>query len=51
MWLGPAPKRPFNPNRFHYNWRFFWDYGNSELGNQGVHMLDAAIWAIQAMRG
>ena len=51
MWLGPAPLRPFNRNRFHYNWRFFWDYGNSELGNQGVHMLDAAIWAIQLMRG
>jgi predicted dehydrogenase len=50
-WLGPAPKRPFNPMRFHYNWRFFWDYGNSELGNQGVHMLDVAIWAIQKMRG
>jgi predicted dehydrogenase len=51
MWLGPAPSRPFNPNRFHYNWRFFWDYGNTELGNQGVHMLDAAIWGVQAMRG
>ncbi len=51
MWLGPAPKRPFNPNRFHYNWRFFWDYGNSELGNQGVHMLDVAMWAIEATRG
>jgi len=50
MWLGPAPKRPFNPNRFHYNWRFFWDYGNSELGNQGVHMLDVALWGIQMMR-
>ncbi|HWQ55700.1 MAG TPA: Gfo/Idh/MocA family oxidoreductase [Bryobacteraceae bacterium] len=50
-WLGPAPKRPFNTNRFHYTWRFFWDYGNSELGNQGVHMLDVAIWAIQKMRG
>jgi predicted dehydrogenase len=50
-WLGPAPARPFNPNRFHYNWRFFWDYGNSELGNQGVHVLDVAIWAIQKMRG
>jgi len=50
-WLGPAPKRPFNPNRFHYNWRFFWDYGNSEIGNQGVHVLDVAIWAIQKMRG
>lgn len=50
-WLGPAPKRPFNENRFHYNWRFFWDYGNSELGNQGVHVLDVAIWAIQKLRG
>jgi predicted dehydrogenase len=51
VWLGPAPKRPFNPNRFHYNWRFFWDYGNSEIGNQGVHVLDVAVWAIQKMRG
>ena len=50
-WLGPAPKRPFNRNRFHYNWRFFWDYGNTELGNQGVHMLDVAMWGIQALRG
>jgi len=51
QWLGPAPKRPFNVNRFHYKWRFFWDYGNSELGNQGVHMLDVALWGIQALRG
>jgi predicted dehydrogenase len=51
MWLGPAPKRPFNPVRFHYNWRFFWDYCNSELGNQGIHMLDIALWAIAEMRG
>ncbi len=50
-WLGPAPKRPFNPNRFHYNWRFFWDYGNSEVGNQGIHVLDVALWAIQKIRG
>ena len=51
VWLGPAPSRPFNPMRFHYNWRFFWDYGNSELGNQGVHMLDVGMWAIEKMRG
>ena len=51
LWLGPAPKRPFNQNRFHYNWRFFWDYGNTELGNQGVHMLDVAIQTVQTMRG
>jgi predicted dehydrogenase len=50
-WLGPAPKRPFNTNRFHYNWRFFWDYGNTELGNQGVHLLDVALWGIAKMRG
>src|ERR1035438_9104389 len=51
VWLGNAPKRPFNANRFHYTWRFFWDYGNTELGNQGVHMLDVALWGIQALRG
>ncbi len=51
VWLGPAPKRPFNKNRFHYTWRFFWDYGNTELGNQGVHMLDVAMMGIQNMRG
>jgi predicted dehydrogenase len=51
QWLGPAPKRPFNRNRFHYNWRFFWDYGNSELGNQGVHMLDVALMGIQRLHG
>lgn len=51
MWLGPAPNRPFNPLRFHYNWRFFWDYGNSELGNQGIHLLDIALWAISEMKG
>lgn len=51
VWLGPAPKRPFNANRFHYNWRFFWDYCNTELGNQGVHLLDIAMWGIQTLRG
>ena len=50
QWLGPAPARRFNPLRFHYNWRFFWDYGNSEIGNQGVHVLDVALWGIQAVR-
>jgi predicted dehydrogenase len=50
QWLGPAPKRLFNINRFHYKWRFFWDYGNSELGNQGIHMLDVALWGIQTLR-
>jgi len=52
MWLGPAPKRPFNPNRFHGNWRWFFDYGTGDLGNDGVHRLDMARWALEsAMTG
>lgn len=46
MWLGPAPQRPFNPNRFHYNWHWFWDYGNGDIGNQGVHEMDIARWGL-----
>jgi predicted dehydrogenase len=46
LWLGPAPLRPFNPNRFHYNWHWFWDYGTGELGNNGIHALDIARWAL-----
>ena len=42
-WLGPAPKRPFNPNRFHYEWHWNWDYGNGEIGNNGPHMTDLVI--------
>jgi predicted dehydrogenase len=46
LWLGPAPVRPFNPNRFHYNWHYAWDYGNGDLGNQGVHQMDIARWGL-----
>ncbi len=46
MWLGPAPKRPFNPNRFHYNWHWHWDYGCADLGNQGPHQMDIARWGL-----
>ena len=46
LWLGPAPERPFNPNRFHYNWHWFWDYGNGDLGNQGIHQMDLARWGL-----
>src|SRR5262245_49906314 len=46
LWLGPAPLRPFNPVRFHGNWRWFFDYGTGDLGNDGVHRLDYARWAL-----
>jgi predicted dehydrogenase len=46
LWLGPAPKRPFNPNRFHYNWHWHWDYGNGDTGNQGPHQFDIARWGL-----
>ena len=40
LWLGPAPRRPFNRNRFHSSWRWFFDYGEGDLGNDGVHRID-----------
>jgi predicted dehydrogenase len=46
LWLGPAPKRPFNENRFHYNWHWFWEYGAADIGNQGPHQLDIARWGL-----
>jgi predicted dehydrogenase len=46
LWLGPAPLRPFNKVRFHGNWRWFFDYGTGDLGNDGVHRLDYARWAL-----
>jgi len=46
LWLGPAPKRPFNPNRFHYNWHWNGDYGTGDIGNDGVHAVDYARWLL-----
>lgn len=48
MWLGPAPKRPFNRNRFHSKWRWFFDYGTGDLGNDGVHRVDYARRGLEA---
>lgn len=45
-WLGPAPKRPFNRHRFHRTWRMFTDYGNGEIGDDGIHDLDMACWGL-----
>jgi predicted dehydrogenase len=46
IWLGPAPQQPYHENIVHYNWHWFWDFGNGEIGNQGVHQMDIARWAI-----
>lgn len=44
-WLGPAPERTFNRQRFHGLWRMFWDYGGGLMTDWGVHLLDMALWA------
>lgn len=46
MFLGPAPMRPFTQNRFRYNWHWFWDTGNGDIGNQGIHEMDIARWGL-----
>lgn len=46
LWLGPAPKREFTKNRFHYNWHWFWDTGNGDFGNQGIHEVDICRWLL-----
>jgi len=45
-WLGPAPYRPYNEKRGHYNWHWFWDTGNGDTGNQGPHQFDVARWGL-----
>jgi predicted dehydrogenase len=47
FWLGPAPDRPYNPNRCHYNFRWFWDYGNGLCNDWGVHLNDIILWGMQ----
>ncbi len=44
--LGPAPMRPYTKNRFRYNWHWFWDTGNGDIGNQGVHQMDICRWGL-----
>jgi predicted dehydrogenase len=46
MWLGPAPARPFNKNRFHFNFRWFWDYAGGLMTDWGVHLINVALWAM-----
>ncbi|MDV3308488.1 MAG: Gfo/Idh/MocA family oxidoreductase [Cyclobacteriaceae bacterium] len=48
FWLGPAPERPFNQNRFHFNFRWFWDYAGGLMTDWGVHEIDIALYAMNA---
>jgi len=48
MWLGPAAERPFNPNRFHFNFRWYWDYAGGLMTDWGVHLIDIVVWGMQA---
>lgn len=46
LWLGPAQRTGYHDNLVHYNWHWFWDFGNGDIGNQGVHQMDIARWGI-----
>ena len=46
LWLGPAQEQPYHENLVHYRWHWFWDFGNGDIGNQGVHQMDIARWVI-----
>ena len=47
LWLGPAASEPLTRQRFHYDWRWQWDYGNGDLGDQALHQLDICRWGLQ----
>ena len=46
LFLGPAQVKPYSKNKYAYNWHWFWDTGNGDIGNQGVHELDIALWGL-----
>jgi len=48
LWQGPAEEQKYCKNYVHYNWHWFWDYGNGETGNQLVHQMDLAVWGLNA---
>jgi len=46
FFLGPAQIKPYSSNKFAYNWHWFWDTGNGDIGNQGVHEMDICLWGL-----
>ena len=49
LWCGPAPKDPVRRGNLHYDWHWVWNYGNGDLGNQGIHQMDIARWFLGEM--
>jgi predicted dehydrogenase len=47
LWIGPAPMRPFDVSHFHFNWRYWWDFGGGTLGDFGCHYMDLPFWALK----
>jgi predicted dehydrogenase len=46
LWSGPAQIKPLTRKSLHYDWHWMWDYGNGDLGNQGIHQMDLARWGL-----
>jgi predicted dehydrogenase len=46
LWTGPAEMKPFSKNYVHYNWHWTWNYGNGDVGNQGIHETDLCMWGL-----
>ena len=46
LWVGPAPMRPFDESHFHFNWRYWWDFGGGILADFGCHFMDLPFWAL-----
>src|SRR4051812_14992207 len=46
IWCGPASMDPIMRKQFHYDWHWFWHYGNGDIGNQGVHQMDICLWGL-----
>jgi predicted dehydrogenase len=49
LWSGPAEMHPLTRPKLHYDWHWQWDYGNGDLGNQGIHQMDIARWGLNEM--
>jgi predicted dehydrogenase len=46
LWQGPAKERPFSTRYVHYDWHWHWDFGNGDIGNQGIHQTDMCLWGL-----